>query len=233
MAEALFTQNPRNLAYCDFSEMNLQVGERVEFQLTPTRLHPRLYTRLIGYVPGESVLVRTPLSNNLPVNVHEGQQAVVRVFSGTKAFAFLTQVQRICIAPFLYLHLGFPAEIQCLEIRKNQRLPVRLLAEVKVKTLWKPALLLDLGMGGALVESAHPLGEPGEGVEVRFSFPVEQLEREVPLTVTASLLHVEAHPTGDAPPTWRQGVKFQRLGKGEKVMLQNFLLKMLVDAHPR
>jgi len=231
MAETLFTSTSQAVSRCEFNEMNLQVGDRLEFQLTPTAMNPRLLTHLIGYEAGQSLLVRTPYQNNLPVNVHEGAQVVIRLFSGTKAFAFFSRVQRMCIAPFLYLHLAYPGEIQCLEIRKNERLPLRLLAEARAKGTWRPAMLLDLGMGGALVESAHRLGQPGEAVEVRISFPVEPILSEVQLNLTASILHVESHHDVDSLPSYRHGIEFRDLGKGDSVMLQNFLFRLLLEPH--
>ena len=231
MPETLFSPMSQAVSRCEFSEMNLQVGDRLEFQLTPSAMHPRLFTHLIGYEPEQSVLVRTPFQNNLPVNVHEGVQVVIRAFSGTRAFAFLSQVQRMCIAPFLYLHLAYPSEIQYLEIRKNERLPLRLLAETRARDTWRPAMLLDLGMGGSLVESTHQLGQPGETVELRISFPVEPILGEIQISVAATILHVEPYHAADALPTYRHGVEFRDLGKGDSVMLQNFLFRLLLEPH--
>ncbi len=228
MVETLFPDASGPAARCGFAETRLKIGQRLAFQLAPTALHPRLYTHLIGYEPGQSVLVATPRQDNLPVNVHEGQAVVVRAFSGTRLFAFETQIQRICIAPFLYLHLAYPGEVQSLQIRWDARLPVRLLAEVQVGEQWQPALVLDLGMGGAQLETAHPLGEAGKRVALRFAIPVEAMQEEVPLRLTARVLHGERHQAGNAPATWRHGVVFESPSKGERVMLQNFLFSVLL-----
>lgn len=145
MTEDLFANASGRRGRCPFTAMKPRVGQRIEFQIAPAALHPRLFTHLIGYEPGESVLVRTPHENNLPVNVHEGQAVLVRSFDGTRAYAFETTVQRICIAPFLYLHLAYPPEVQYLQVRQDARVPVRLLAEVRAQETWLPALVLDLG----------------------------------------------------------------------------------------
>lgn len=229
MAKALFPPVSGRPARCAFTETRLKIGQRLEFQLTPTSLHPRLYTHLIGYEPGQSVLVATPRQGPLPVDVHEGQGLVLRAFSGTRAYAFETQVQRICISPFLYLHLAYPGEVQYLQIRKEARLPVRLLAEVEVDGHSHPALILDLGMGGALLETAHALGTEGKTVTLRFAIPVEAMQEEVPLTLSAQVLHVQRHESGNAPATWHHGVAFASPGKDERVMLQNFLFGILVE----
>jgi len=229
MAETLFPAASGRAARCAFAETRLKIGQRLEFQLAPAALHPRLYTHLIGYEPGQSVLIATPRQDNLPVNVHEGQALVVRAFSGTRAYAFETQVQRICIAPFLYLHLAYPGEVQYQQIRKDIRLPVHLLAEVRAGEQWQPALVLDLGMGGAQLETAHALGDAGATVALRFSIPVEAMQEEVPLTLSARVLHRTRHHAGNAPATWRHGVAFESPGKDARVMLQNFLFGVLLQ----
>lgn len=157
MTEDLFANATGRRGRCPFTAMKPKVGQRIEFQIAPAALHPRLFTHLIGYEPGESVLVRTPLENNLPVNVHEGQAVLVRSFDGTRAYAFETTVQRICIAPFLYLHLGYPPEIQFLQVRQDARVPVRLLAEARAGGSWIPALVLVQCLKNGYTDPAHPI----------------------------------------------------------------------------
>lgn len=60
MAEALFPSVSGRPGRCAFTETRLKIGQRLEFQLTPAALNPRRYTHLIGYEPGQSVLVATP-----------------------------------------------------------------------------------------------------------------------------------------------------------------------------
>lgn len=229
MTEDLFANASGRRGRCPFTAMKPKVGQRIEFQIAPAALHPRLFTHLIGYEPGESVLVRTPLENNLPVNVHEGQAVLVRSFDGMRAYAFETTVQRICIAPFLYLHLGYPPEVQFLQVRQDVRVPVRLLAEACAGEHWIPALVLDLGLGGALLETSHALGETGSPVEVRLAIPVQAMQTEVPMTLGARLLHVERRQEGAGPTVWRQGVQFEAPGKDDRVMLQHFLFQQMLE----
>lgn len=229
MTEDLFANASGRRGQCPFTAMKPKVGQRIEFQIAPAALHPRLFTHLIGYEPGESVLVRTPLENHLPVNVHEGQAVLVRCFDGTRAYAFETTVQRICIAPFLYLHLAYPPEVQYLQVRQAARVPVRFLAEVRAQASWQPALVLDLGLGGALLETSHALGETGSPVEVRLAIPVDSTQAEVPMTLVARLQRIDRHQEGAGPPVWRQGVKFEGCGREERMRLQNFLLRQMLE----
>lgn len=228
MAEALFPYNPQDIKLCGFDDMRLQVGDRLEVQRIPPGLNRRLFTRVIGHAP-ESLLIRTPLVNNLPADLREGDKVYIRAFSGTRAFGFASSVQRLCIAPFLYLHLEVPKEVQCVEIRRDQRLPVKLLAQVKGAGDWQPVLMLDLAEGGSLVESAHVLGEADSAAELKFSFPLEHLEQEVTLTVGGKLHPAGASRREDGLTTHRYGIEFNPLTGNDAVLLQNFLFKLLLD----
>ncbi|NWG87216.1 MAG: flagellar brake protein [Hydrogenophilaceae bacterium] len=230
MAEALFPYNPKDIKLCGFDDMNLQVGARLEVQRLPPGLNPRLFTRVIGYASGESLLVRTPLVNKLPADLREGDKVYVRTFSGTRAFGFASSVQRLCIAPFLYMHLDIPKEVQYVEIRRDQRLPVKLLAQIKGAGDWQPVLMLDLAEGGSLVESTHAVGEAGTAVELRFSFPLEHLEQEVTLSVAGKLHSAGVHRREDGLQAYRYGVEFNELSGNDAVLLQNFLFKILLDS---
>ena len=233
MAEALFPYKPQDIKQCSFDDMNLQIGDRLELQRIPPGLNPRLFTRVIGHVP-ESLLVRTPLYKNLPANLQEGDRLYIRAFSGTRAFGFESRVQRLCIAPFLYMHLEVPAQVQCVEIRREERLPVKLLAQVRGAGDWQPVLMLDLAEGGSLVESSHPLGEAGSEVELKFSFPLEHLEQEVTLTVQGRLRTVGASQRReDGITVHRYGIEFKPLPGNEAVLLQNFLFKLLLDSQTK
>ena len=230
MAEALFPYKPQDIKRCSFDEMKLQVGSRLEIQRIPPGLNPRLFSRVIGYAPGESLLVRTPMQHKLPADLFEGDKVYVRVFSDTRAFGFASSVQRLCIAPFLYMHLTVPDEVQCVEIRHGRRLPIKLLAQARVAGgEWQPVLMLDLGEGGSQIETMHVLGEAGAPVELRFGFPLPHFEQEVTLSVPGKLHPGEAQQREDGLRDYRYGVEFDALGGNEALLLQNFLFNLLLD----
>lgn len=232
MAEALFPFDKKDIKQCRFEDMHLQVGQRVEIQRIPPGINPRLFSSVIGYAPGESLLVRTPLHNKLLPDLQEGDRLYVRASSGTQAFGFATTVQRLCIAPFHYMHLAVPGEIQCVDIRRDQRFAVNILAEIKVAGGdWQPALMRDLAEGGSLVEAAHAVGEPGTAVELRFTIPAGHAEQEATLTLPGKVHKVEAIHREDGLHAHRHGIEFEGLGGSDALLLQNFLFHLMFD-HP-
>lgn len=232
MAEALFPFDKKDIKQCRLEDMHLQVGERVEIQRIPPGINPRLFSTVIGYAPGESLLVRMPLHNNLPPDLQEGDRLYVRASSGTQAFGFATTVQRLCIAPFHYMHLAMPGEIQCVDIRRDQRFAVNMLAEIKpAGGEWQPALMHDLAEGGSLVEAAHAVGEPGTEVELRFAIPAGHGGQEATLTLSGRVHKIEAQQREEGLHAHRHGIEFGELSGNDALLLQNFLLHLMFD-HP-
>ncbi|MFL6582671.1 MAG: hypothetical protein ACJ8G2_18175, partial [Burkholderiales bacterium] len=63
------------ISICSFEGTQLPPGERLQMELgSDGNQH---YTTLIGFVPGHSVLVRTPLIQNLPIPVPEGAHVLL------------------------------------------------------------------------------------------------------------------------------------------------------------
>src|SRR4029079_10643969 len=99
---------------------------RLQLELVTGNARSHYYTTLIGYVPGHSVLIRTPLVQNLPVPVPEGAVVLVRHFSGRHAFTLESRVERVCRSPYPYIHLAYPAQVQQTLIRGALRVSVAL-----------------------------------------------------------------------------------------------------------
>ena len=148
------------LTECSFDAMKLQIGERLELDFIGQVGHKPYFSRLIGYLYDQGLIVQTPLINGLPVTLRNDEPVLVRVFSGTQAFAFTSTVVRICVSPFFYLHLSFPPVVQGAEIRKTLRVKVNLAARLtqgsNVKlSLPIEAVVADLSIAGILLD-AHP-----------------------------------------------------------------------------
>ncbi len=91
-----------------FEQLKLRVGDRLQIEV-PTPHHDlRYFTSLVGYVNNLSILLRNPVVNGLSLPMREGELLLVRGFSGLKTFSFETTIQRVCLAPFPYLHVSYP-----------------------------------------------------------------------------------------------------------------------------
>lgn len=221
-----------------FDDMRLQVGERVQIELLPAHHHQHHFTTLIGYLKGESLLVKTPIFNGLPLPVPDGAMVEVRAFSGSTVFTFQCEVVRVCVSPFAYLHLSFPTLIRGAVIRKGERVRVDIPAKVAAATEgpqagWRPARIVNVGTGGALIESRHELGGPNEVIRAAFSFNIEPDNYEASVSVQAVIQKVTRATEPDAAGRGviYYGVQFRDMQPGQTIVLQNLVDQRLIDNH--
>jgi len=113
-----------------FEAMNLKVGDRLQAQAPKKVSAERCFVRLIGYLQDLSMLITTPATvNGVRMQLMEGDQLVMRVFSSQNAFGFACDVQRVCKLPYNYLHISFPKDIQGTVIRKAARVKTKIIAK--------------------------------------------------------------------------------------------------------
>jgi c-di-GMP-binding flagellar brake protein YcgR len=214
-------------------QLQLHIGDRLQLEMGTDGARSQYFTLLIGYVPGHSVMVRTPLAQNIPVPVREGEQVLVRSFSGRHASSFESTVTRVCRAPFPYLHLGYPQAVRQTQVRGAVRVRVNLAGTTLNpgyvdSDLPNPITIADLSVSGALLESQTALGETGSKVELAFKFLVQPNNYEVRLTTTAEIQSVRNSRRANED-TFVHGVRFQHLHTTESLLLQSFIQQVVLD----
>jgi hypothetical protein len=195
---------------CSFEAAQLHVGERLQLELVADGSRSHYYTTLIGFVPGHSVLIRTPMVQNLPVPVPEGADVLVRAFSGRHAFTMESRVDRVCRSPYPYMHLAYPAQVQQTIIRGALRVRV------------------------ALLETELSLGEPGEKFRLAFKFVVQPNNYEVKLATSAQIQSVRKIKKGNGQEElFSHGVRFNKLHATEGLLLQSYIQQVLLSDRSR
>ena len=225
-------------AQCDFEDMHLHVGDKVQIEMLEAHDNARHLTTLIGYLKGVSLLVKTPIVNGLSLPMGVGDAIVVRVFSGMKAYAFNAKVERVCLSPFAYVHLSFPANIRSMEVRKAMRLRVDMPATaMKVKDRENavpiPVIISNLSISGALIDSGADLGDIGDFVALAFTLRIQPNEYEADLKVDAMIHTINKRHSADfaGREFFEYGMEFPMLPMPEAIMLQNFIYQVLVEDH--
>ena len=213
-------------------QLQPHVGDRLQLELLADDARGQYFTLLIGYVPGHTVLVRTPLVQNLPVPIPEGAPVLVRAFSGRHASSFESTVTRVCRSPFPYLHLAYPQTVKQTLIRGAIRVRVNLAGtalnpEYADSDLPNPITIADLSISGALLESATVLGETGNQIELAFKFLVQPNNYEVRLTTSADIQSVRKTRQGN-DDSFVHGVRFQHLHTTESLLLQSFIQQVVL-----
>jgi c-di-GMP-binding flagellar brake protein YcgR len=224
---------------CSFETAQLHVGERLQLELVADNSRNHYYTTLIGFVPGHSVLVRTPLVQNVPIPVPEGADVLVRAFSGRHAFTLQSRIDRVCRSPYPYMHLAYPAQVQQTLIRGALRVRVALPGTASVLTEQADAppgavILSDLSVSGAQLETELSLGEPGGKFGLAFKFVVQPNNYEVKLATSAQIQSMRRIKKGKGQDElFSYGVRFNKLHATEGLLLQSYIQQVLLSDRSR
>ena len=195
------------------SELKLNIGDMLQMQYLGDENRERLHVKVVGYLPGKSLIVTTPQVDGRVLMIREGQLFVVRILSGNRVVGFNTSVLRSSAVPYPYMHLAYPEEMEQIVVRKAQRVRVRLFASIKNDNpdygfeRPQPATLGDLSVSGSLISAHQRLGDPGDDVQVSFAFKLGGIEKLVSITAKIRNVHHEAAEEG-GEEDYYHGVEF-------------------------
>lgn len=219
--------------------MQLHVGERLQLELTADAARTHYFTTLIGFVPGHSVLIRTPMVQNLPLPLPEGAGVLIRTFSGRHAFTFESRIDRACRSPYPYIHLAYPAQIQQTLIRGALRVRVALPGiasdpDERAGDTTRAVVISDLSVSGAQLETESSLGQTGEKFGLAFKFVVQPNNYEVKLATSVQIQNVRKIRNGKSPDQlFSHGVRFGKLHATEGLLLQSYIQQVLLSDRSR
>ena len=177
---------------------------------------------LIGYRPGQGIIVSTPVVNGTPMVLKLGTPLAVRLFATQMncACAFRTEIIHISRAPYPHLHLAMPGELVLGEVRSSVRAKVSLITSVYFGDELQQkssALIQDLSLGGArLVAKSLPV-VPGEEVRLTAQLSVSGIERIV--TLEGIVRSVSPEKEG-----LQIGLQFNSMSDSDRITLHAFVL---------
>jgi len=214
---------------CQFDEIHVSVGENLQMQRHGDSHAPRHGVKLIGYVKGRSLIVTTPRQDGYVLMLREGQEFVVRFFSGKSAYAFSATILKALNTPYPHLHLSYPAEVSGLLVRQGVRAKVNLIASVsRDGGETHGASLHDLSIGGAMLIARQALASVEERILVKFRVDVTGIEQYLILPAVVRSLQEEA-PHEEGETQYHHGVQFVDTASAAQLALSAFVFQKLLD----
>lgn len=215
-----------------FEDMQLKVGHKLQLKLssqlkeTLGETNNNFYMAvLIGYVQDNTLIVSMPASDPLTGEPFlEGEQILVRLFSGQCVFSFTVFVDKIIKLPFKYLHLSFPKHISSQTIRKSRRIKCNISASVSDKST--PLVITDLSTTGAEISTTASLGELG--AIIMLCFTVKILDQETPLSVKSIIRSTKQTHKNDQK-TLYFGIEFTELKSDQVFALRSLIYQEIVE----
>lgn len=218
---------PKQLIYnTELSGSHYKTGEKTK-ALKPKQLI--YYTELIGYVDGEYLIVKTPVKNELSIQIPVGEPVTLRTLSGVDVFTLTCQVKATFRAPYYYTHLSFPTDIKSIALRSAIRAKVNLPVQVNGVVGADVIVITDISATGAKIIADRALGELNEEALISFDFPIKLTDQSEHMDVGVTICSVQSVPgkKKDAPPRFSHGVLFHELDLTSQVMLLNFVYESM------
>ncbi len=214
-------------------EIRLQVGDAVQIQLFSDQNNTRYLVKVIGYVPGLSLIVHTPRARGNPLLLRESQLLLLRLLSGNMVYAFETDILRVCTRPYPYLHLAYPRDFEQATIRKAYRASVQVFASLANDTLASgpqgrvPGVIIDLSVAGALIRVDQACGEIGDNLTVSVKLLVAGSEKYIHIPAVIRRIRSEQHPDKPGQRVYCHGVEFILVESEEQLVLHGFVFEQL------
>lgn len=207
----------------------IRVGDPLQMQSSAEA--PRLVVKLIGYLKNRGLIVTIPESDGEFVMLKEGQSFIVRFFSGQSAYAFTTTVSKQTSVPFPHVHLAYPREVRGLEIRKNSRIDVELIAAVTAEgeTKVSAGKITNLSTGGAALRAKGRLGRKGDTINIKFKLLINDIQT---YTVFDALICAISEDQGDPSMPIMHGIQFVDPEQNMTLAVAAYVYqKLLGDSH--
>ncbi len=220
----------------EYSDLKLQVGESVQLQPRDGDTGKRLHGKVIGYLPGQSLLVTTPRIKDKVMIIREGQPFVVRMMLGNRIVGFASTVLRSCARPYPYLHLSFPEEMEQIVVRQAQRVRVKLFASLKNDNPEfrsekpHPVTIVDISTSGAMVIAPEQVGEVDDEVILTCVLKIAETDKLLTIPAVMRNVHSELSHGATEEENYYHGLQFKLQDQQDTIALYGFVYEQIVKS---
>lgn len=206
-----------------FESLKLLPGQPMQLELDGYT-DERDRCTLVGYRPGKSIIVTTPIVNGHPITVKLDTGVNVRLFANkiNGACAFRTHVIHVSVAPFPHLHLAMPDQLFLGEVRKAVRAKVSIHATLVFEGERSSAEIIDLSTDGGRVKTRAQAFEVGEHLTVVTKLNLGAVEKVIRLQAI-----VRSFVLDDKNGTCNIGLQWRGLEENDAIALQAYVLNQL------
>jgi hypothetical protein len=207
----------------------LTIGTVLQVQEKSAALRGLLPCRLIGFIEGEAVFITQPADSKRVLRPEVRDMLVLRGFSGREVVTMMCSVVSVGQFPSPYLVLSAPIKMQKMPLRRAKRVQVRIGARMRAEgqpasVADRVAVIRDLCLNGALVQSAGPTFQPGDRLALDFNAYVDGQLETFALTGRVASGSTALRAATSAFPSF--GVEFT-LSKEQTAQLSHLIIERL------
>jgi len=160
----------------DLGDLDVPLGTFVQLEfITPPARH---MVKVLGAIPGRSLIVSCPTSKGKKIFVREGQAINVRLMLGTAVCAFSSRVAKSYLEPAAHLHLAYPSHVETSVVRETVRVETRLICSLEPTSNENTipeatsGIVVDLSAGGAKLISKEDFGAVKQRMRVAMNIKI-------------------------------------------------------------
>ncbi len=220
----------REAGVLSLDQIKLNIGDHIQLQFQTGQEQTRCIVTLVGYLEGQSVIVTTPVINGSMMLVREGQDFVIRLFSGKSAYAFTSMARKVTNTPFPHIHLAYPKEVRGMVVRGSSRGRTNIICHATAEDGRGYACVArDISMGGTLIAANDKIGEVGEALTLKLRVKVRDTEHL--LTLNCLIRSVNpSRPSVDENPTMLHGLSFENITGQDTLVISALLYQQMISA---
>ncbi len=228
----------------DLGNLDVPIGTSVQLEfISPPGRH---VVRVLGMIPGSSLILSCPKLNGKNILVRESQLVNVRLMLSTHVCAFSSKVAKSYLEPSAHLHIAHPEHVSVSEVRQTVRIETKLISNIEIvdskTSIDSPstAIVVDLSLGGAKLISKEDFGSVNQimrlvsNIKVGpynhiFKVDCEIRTQEIQMLeqVQASITDNEFLARMGVDYFYVYGVRFVDMGKEAGIPLTAFVLENL------
>ena len=167
-----------------FEELKLTYGYPLQLQTAAVAGQAERFScRLIGCLPGRSILLSVPKQAGKLVKFRVGQKIVVRLMIDNGIGIFAGIVESQTQDPYPILHLSYPDAVTFKGIRGATRVAVREKIEVTnismESKITASGFIADMSISGTRIELGDDIAEIGDTLELRAQVNIRDIKRDL------------------------------------------------------
>jgi c-di-GMP-binding flagellar brake protein YcgR len=165
-----------------FEDLRLAYGYPLQLQTASLTGQPERFScRLIGCLPGRTLLLSVPKQAGRLVKFRTGQKIVVRLMIDNGIGIFACVVEAQTADPYPILHLSYPESVTFKGIRAATRVAVRekvdIISTANHEAPAVPGFISDISINGCRIELGSDIAELGDEVELKAEVDIRGIKR--------------------------------------------------------
>jgi hypothetical protein len=216
-----------------FEDLKLAYGYPLQLQTTSLSGQPERFScRLIGCLPGRSLLLSVPKLAGKLVRFRSGQKIVVRLMIDNGIGIFAGVVETQTMDPYPILHLSFPESVTFKGIRSATRVAVQERVEIlsahgdNVQST--PGFISDISINGCRIELGTDIAELGDSLTLKTEVDIRGVKR---LLLLKGIVRsrVDATDNVDEGALVSYGIEFSGQSDDERLVMYAYVFSHMAQ----